>query len=485
MDIPGLHISRELKLEALLKGIDEGIIVVGRRQKVLWANSVMESWAGRSGLTGLSCFELLQSCDSLTDGCPCIKAFETEQVEKAGLRTYTLARGKMHIELTASPIIDKNGAVAAVAVIARDLTRYIELDNRLKESKERLETVFDAIGDGISTIDGSFNVHRVNRGILEIFRKKEYRDVVGGKCYALYSGEDKPCDDCPAEATFESGVRGHLTKVWRKKGGERIVFDIHTFPIKDPEGKVAQVIEYFRDITGMIKLEDQLLRYERLAGAGEVAMGIAHELRNPLGNISASVQLCLSRFVVDDKVKKHLKVVRRNTENANRIVKDLLDFARPDEIALKPGRVESVIKRACSLAGSRFTKQRVKLYKKWTKGLPPVMINEKFLEAAFLNFILNALDAMHERGSLIIAAYTEQDGAEVTVTFTDTGDGISETDISRIFDPFFTTKKSGVGLGLSVAHHIIIHHNGRVQIKSEAGKGTEVIVTLPAWSSQI
>jgi len=242
---------------------------------------------------------------------------------------------------------------------------------------------------------------------------------------------------------------------------------------------VAQVIEYFRDNTGMLKLEEQILRYERLAGVGELAMGIAHELRNPIGNINASVQFCLDKYAVDKKLKRHLRVILRNSESANRIIKDLLDFAKPDDIVLKAGSASKVLERTCALIKTRCLKQRVRLYKKWPQRLPMVMLDARRLAGAFLNLILNALDAMPEGGSMIVASYFNKLAAELVVTVTDTGDGISAENIPNIFDPFFSTKKSGVGLGLSIAHHIITHHNGTILINSKQGIGTEVTVSFP------
>jgi signal transduction histidine kinase len=356
----------------------------------------------------------------------------------------------------------------------------MEQKNRLKESREELQAVFDGIGDGISVIDRGFNIRRVNRGVLEVFNKSGFSDIMGRKCYAEYFGEEKVCDGCPALSAIEKGKANHLTRVLRK-GDKDTVFDIYAFPLTGRDGTVGGVIEHIRDMSDRLNLEGQVLRYERLAGAGELAMGLAHEIRNPLSNISASAQLCLGKYGVNEQLKRYLKVILRNSGNANRIVKDLLDFARPSEIVLKPGQVEKVIKRACSLVRGRVSRDRVRLVKRVSRRLPKVMLDEKRLEGAFLNFILNALDALSRGGSLIVATYLDTLAREVVVTFTDTGVGIPEENVSRVFDPFFTTKKSGTGLGLSICHHIIARHNGSIRIKSEAGKGTEVTVRLPVY----
>lgn len=474
----GLPVPPGEKLRAVLKAVVEGITVLDRDHKVLWANQVVESWAGRlKDLKGAYCYRIFQKEEGVCRGCPVVRAFETGKIEKAAL-VYHFRNARKYIELTASPMFDKGGNVAAVAAIARDISEKSEMENKLKESKERFQAVFDGIGDGISVIDRDFNIEWINRGVLNVFKEVAHAVPAGGKCYSEYFQEDKTCDDCPAQVTFDNGAAGRLTKIWRH-GRENLVLDISTFPIKDAGGRVVQVIEYFRNIAGRIKLEDQLLRYERLAGIGELAVGIAHELRNPLGNISASAQFCLNKYEIGSQVKKHLRVILRNSDNANRIVKDLLDFARPAEILLKPGYVGKVIEKACTLVKSRCSKQHVRVFKRWPKKLPLVMLDGSRMEGAFLNFIINSLDAMPAGGSLIAAAYLDTQSREVAIAFSDTGDGIAPDDLKRIFDPFFTTKKNGIGLGLSIAHHIIVCHKGNLRIKSEAGMGTEVIVRLP------
>ncbi|MBU1614111.1 PAS domain-containing sensor histidine kinase, partial [bacterium] len=207
--------------------------------------------------------------------------------------------------------------------------------------------------------------------------------------------------------------------------------------------------------------------------------GIAHEIRNPLGNITAAAQFCLDKYKLHQLARKHLKIILRNAENANKIVKDLLDFARPTEISFKLGHISEVISSACNLVKARCSRQRVRLTRRCSRQLPQVLLDEKQLEAAFLNFILNALEAMPNGGRLTITAYPDSQNNEVEVRFSDTGEGISEEKLNEIFTPFFTTKEEGVGLGLCLAHQVISYHKGKINIKSKVGQGTEVKVMLP------
>lgn len=359
--------------------------------------------------------------------------------------------------------------------LAVDLTKRIEL----KETKEGLQTIFDNIGDGISVIDKDYKIPMVNQGILKMFKRSDLSDLIGKRCFSQYHKTESICNSCPGQETFEEGIPHRITKICQGIDKGRVVLDISTFPIKDDNGKVTQVIEYMRNVTDTVKLEDQLLYQERLAGVGELAAGVAHEIRNPLGNITASAQLCLSKYEFHKSVKRYLRIILKNSKQANRIVKDLLDFANPREVSFKMCDIGKVIDSACNLLKARCLKQRVRLTKRWSRRLPQILLDRKQLEGAFLNLILNALDAMQGGGRLAITAYPDFQNNEVVISFSDTGSGIPPEDINRIFNPFFTTKEDGVGLGLSLALQVISHHKGRIDIESEVDQGTEVVVRLP------
>lgn len=471
------------KFHAISSAVPEGITVIDKDMRIIWVNPAAERWAGGiAEVKGLYCHNVYQQGKGICGGCPSATAFKTGRPEKSLSHAYYINGVRRDVELIAAPIFDENGETVAVAEIARDITEKLELERKFKENRDRLHAIFDGIGDGISVIDRDYNIIRVNKGLLKIFKRSDFSELIGRKCYTEYYRRDHACDNCPAGITFAEGIPDRITSI-RQCGAGKTVLDISIFPIKDSNNTVAQAIEYFRDITDMVKLEDQLLHSERLAGVGELAAGIAHELRNPLSNISASVQFCRKKFELNEELKRHLSIILRNSENADSIINDLLDFAKPGDMSFEIGRMETVINRACELAKSRCVKQRVNLRKRVQKGLPRKMFDKRRLEGVFLNFILNAVDAMPRGGNLVVSAHFDHHAKEIVVAFKDTGEGIPKDNIGRIFAPFFTTKSRGVGLGLSIAHSVITHHKGRIEVRSEAGKGTEVIVRLPVFSN--
>jgi PAS domain S-box-containing protein len=258
------------------------------------------------------------------------------------------------------------------------------------------------------------------------------------------------------------------------------------------EGKIAlQII--FRDITdrktaeGKLKKAYEEIRHaqralinsEKLAALGRFSAGIAHEIRNPLANISASVQFCMSKYELEKNMKKHFDVILRNTETANRIIRELLDFTSPKEAVLIPGDITAVLDHVCDMAKPRCMKHNINLIKEISENLTPIPLNDKKLEEAFMNFLSNAIEAMPEGGDLKVKAHHNFKDNSIEIKFADTGHGISSEDMDKIFEPFFTTKDDGTGLGLSLAYHIINSHSGDLNIESIPGTGTTIKVIFP------
>lgn len=473
-----LLITAEQKLDAIMNGTCEGVTVVDSEMKILWVNPVAESWVGPlNEVKGEYCYRIYRNKDRICKNCPVAKAFRTGKIEKASEFFCSVKGAEKYFEIEASPICNEEGKTIAVAMITHDFTRILELEEKFKESSSRFRAIIDGIGDGISIIDEDFNIKRANKAVLGIFKKRDFSEVLGRKCYQEYYRREVPCSDCPAQRTFLDGKKSHSKSIWRDSK-EKKILDISTFPIKNGED-VSTVIECFRDMTGLVNLEDQLLHSERLAGVGELAAGLAHELRNPLSIISSSIQLTLKKHAVTEDVKKHLMIIWKNAENANRIISDLLDFAKPSNMSLKPGNINNVIQRVCNLVQSRCAKQSIKLNKKLQKAIPEMILDEKRLESSFINFILNSADAMPEGGNLLVKAYHDHKQDEIEVSFSDTGKGIPSENLNRIFDPFFTTKTKGTGLGLSIAHNVIVCHKGKIDVRSEINKGTVITIRFP------
>ncbi|MDO9576259.1 MAG: ATP-binding protein [Candidatus Cloacimonadales bacterium] len=260
---------------------------------------------------------------------------------------------------------------------------------------------------------------------------------------------------------------------------------------EEEEEEEARIVVSLIDITELRNAEEnlknaynelentqqELIQSQTLAALGEFSAGLAHEIRNPLANISALAQFSIKNYTIDKPIKQNLKSIMKSSEKANRIIKELLDFARPRELILKPGYIIDSINRACELTKAKRSNNQIRLYKRCSRRLPKIMIDEQRMQQVFLNIINNSIDAMNKGGRLSITAYLEDEF--IVVNISDTGKGIQKHNIDKIFNPFFTLKHEGIGLGLSVTHRIIQSHKGKIEVESEYNKGTKFIIRLP------
>jgi C4-dicarboxylate-specific signal transduction histidine kinase len=230
----------------------------------------------------------------------------------------------------------------------------------------------------------------------------------------------------------------------------------------------AQVAALERANRELAEAQDSLVRTARLATVGRLAAGIAHEVGNPLGAITGYAELCRERLEAGrlDGAADFLARIAAESRRIDAIVRDLLDFARPSDLALRPVAVGPALEAALRLAGVQDRFRRVAVEARLPADLPPVLADERRLAQVFLNLLLNAGDAMGGEGAVTVTAAAREGAVEVRVA--DRGPGIPAADLPRVFDPFFTTKPpgQGTGLGLAVCHGIMESFGGAISAES-------------------
>jgi two-component system NtrC family sensor kinase len=231
--------------------------------------------------------------------------------------------------------------------------------------------------------------------------------------------------------------------------------------------------------------QDQLVRTEKLSSLGKLSASIAHEINNPLAGILTFAKLIvrtLEQGAPDDATRrglvKHLHLVERETERCSAIVRNLLDFARERPLALKELNVHAVVDEALQLLANQIQIQGVALEKRLAP-VPLVEADFGQLRQACVNVVMNACEAMARGGRLVVETALVEGGRWVELAFQDSGPGIPPDHMKKIFDPFFTTKEKGTGLGLSVVYGIIERHGGKIELQTQVGKGTRVMIRLP------
>jgi two-component system, NtrC family, sensor kinase len=254
-------------------------------------------------------------------------------------------------------------------------------------------------------------------------------------------------------------------------------------PVLDTRDETQRVIEAFNMMVAELgKRQDQLVQGKKMSSLGVLTAGVAHQLNNPLNNISTSCQIVLEEFGQGDPefLKKMLTNIEQEVNRARDIVKGLLDFSRVRDFALKQESLAEVVQRSIRLVSSQVP-PGIHVVHQVPEELQ-VYIDAQRMQEVFLNLLMNSIQAIKEiPGEIKIAAEVDDANRQAVIRIEDTGIGISREEIDKVFDPFFTTKEVGVGtgLGLSIVYGVIQQHQGTITVESQEGRGTRFIIRLP------
>ena len=226
------------------------------------------------------------------------------------------------------------------------------------------------------------------------------------------------------------------------------------------------------------RTEDQLIRSEKLAALGQLAAGIAHEIRNPLTSINILIHSLTENLPSGDTHREDLRVIEEEIHRINEIVDQFLRFARPAPPLLEKTDVIPIFEETLQLLRPQMEKHRISVQKEF-RSLPAITIDKEQMKQVILNVLMNAIQAMPEGGELGLTGKVSEDGQGIQLSVHDSGIGIPPEDINKLFDPFFSKKEGGIGLGLSIAHRIIDQHHGKIEVESNPGKGTLFSLWLP------
>jgi two-component system, NtrC family, sensor kinase len=358
----------------------------------------------------------------------------------------------------------------------RDLMK--ERTDLLQESisqRERIRSVFDGITDQLMLIAPDHTVLMANSASL-IGKEPS---LGSSKCFHLIHELSTPCAGCLLDRTLRDKVPtfGELSHA----DGETYL--AHYYPILDKRtGEVESVVHYCKSITEKKKMDQQMMHAEKLASLGQLVAGVAHELNNPLGLILFYAELLKKELHPASEHLPDVDVIARHAETCRSVVQDLLEFSRNAQTVRLPGQLNDTIARVISVLHKQFAKEGIRIETSLAQGLPMIPLNESKLQQVWMNLLLNAKQAMGDRGGLITVT-TRHDHAAgmLSVIVEDNGEGMAPEIIHRIFDPFFTTKKDGegTGLGLSVSYGIIKEHGGDITVESRPSVGSVFTISLP------
>lgn len=253
-------------------------------------------------------------------------------------------------------------------------------------------------------------------------------------------------------------------------------------PIQGADGQTVMYQGFNVDITAWDQMQARLGRAERLATLGQMAAGIAHEIRNPLVGIGSTAALLLEEVEATDPRRPELEIILNETKRLDRIVNQIIDYAKPRAFAPASFTVEDVLDETLALLNGALARKHIKVERTTHPNLSRLEADRDQVKQVLLNVVQNAVEALEEDGTLRVAAFDHVRKQEpgMMLKVSDTGAGIAPEDLPHIFEPFFTTgKHRGTGLGLAICHNIIEAHHGKIRVRSQQGIGTEVRIWLP------
>jgi two-component system sensor histidine kinase PilS (NtrC family) len=353
-----------------------------------------------------------------------------------------------------------------LATATRDLADYRLFNDRIIESMR----------SGLVTTDLGCHIVTFNRAAEEI---TGYRasDIRGTNVFAIFGDIEKQI-----EVGLESiRTRTRLPRFdigCRTASGGEIHLGFSVAPLVDESDKSRGYVLTFQDLTEVMELEREVRRQERLAALGKMAAGLAHEIRNPLASMRGSVQVLASELSLSPDQAQLMQIVLRESDRLNRIVSDFLTYARPP-------KTERAVVDLCNLVA-----ETVALLRNSPELLPDHLIKQELpgepvlyhgdpnqMRQIFWNLARNAIQAMPDGGELCVSLDAEPN-REVTITFRDSGQGMSREQKERLFEPF-NSSSGGTGLGMAIVYQLVRDHNGAVIVESETGQGTCISIKLP------
>ncbi len=352
---------------------------------------------------------------------------------------------------------------------------YYLVGRALKESQDYTRLVVSSMANGLLSVDSEGRVTSWNRLALDLLGFSESQ-VRGRRLEKILdfeaSGIGQALYQC--RPSLDREIR------YRRPAGDELPLGISASPILADNRLCNGAVVILRDLREIKRLEENVRRNERLAAIGRLAAGVAHEIRNPLSSIRGFAQYL--RHVLEDRpdARQYTDVIIREMDRINRVVGDLLTFARPRKIEARPADVRDLVDHVSRLVQADAAARRIGIEKQVAPEVRSVVLDASQMTQALLNLALNALQAVDEEGVIVIGAGREADGVHLWVQ--DDGPGIAPEAQEKVFDPFFTSRETGSGLGLAIVHKIARNHGGEVRIESPPvgrERGCRVEIILP------
>jgi two-component system sensor histidine kinase HydH len=353
---------------------------------------------------------------------------------------------------------------------------YFVLDRSYKQIKTLTRNILEGMHSAVVAVDKNGKIIMFNRVAEDIFSINK-ESALGCDYGSMF-----PNDECLLKETLEKErTTKDVEREFRTFSGEDKFLIIGTSCLFDEEKKFNGAVSVIHDVTELKKFEEEAKRSERLSALGNLAAGVAHEIRNPLNAISITAQRLKTEFVPQRDKEEYIsfiKTILDEIKSLDNTINQFLSLAKAQKLSLVPTDMGRFLNEVVDLVEIEAKEKNIQV----TRDIAPLRetrIDPDELKRALLNIMLNGIQATPSSGALNIRAHLDDSQRNVLIRIMDSGVGIPKENLSNIFQPYFSTKEKGTGLGLSIAYRIISDHKGRVEVDSEVGKGTVFTIRLP------
>ncbi|MFQ5864118.1 MAG: nitrogen regulation protein NR(II) [bacterium] len=374
-------------------------------------------------------------------------------------------------------------------------TMVADRTKQLNEEKNKLQVILNHVPSAFVLVDRDLRIQSASAALRE-FTGKSLSQAKGQHCYDLIC-KSSPFGICPTKKALKSNRVENSILTFKQNGNNRYLEHI-AVPITS-EGQTDSILEIITDITEKKKMQDCIIQAEKLSAVGQIATTIAHEIRNDLTSVKLILQHLAASLTTDEPENKAANVALESINDMEKVVKQLLDFARPTPVSFKTTDINKLLRHSLDFCRQQIESKRLKLHEEYGGDIPMLRLDAEHMREAVVNLILNAIQASKEHEMLSVRTqvaslkenmsdyfverktdiHLKKNQRVVKIEILDNGCGIPAENLSRIFEPFFTTKIDGSGLGLSVTQRTVHEHGGIMMVESQAGQGSTFTIILP------
>jgi len=472
--------ASEEKYRRLIELSPDAIVLTDLEGKILMCNEralVLCGCSNKEEIVGKKAFEFITPGDlqfvtenlrkMMRSGV--IKNLEYKLVGKDG-STYPA-------ELSASLIKGKNGETGAFLVVVRDITKRKQLEEEINAKGEFLESLIQQSPVPTFVLDDKGILLVVNEAFLKFYAVPDKDLILGLNALTNPDNIKYGVDKYIKEALKGNEIDIPVMEFISPFGNKRVFTKVRMFPIFSRENKLTNVVVLQEDVTEYKKIESKLNLAKKLASVGQLASGLAHNLRNPIAVISSTAQHCIDDLEVSSEYKEAFEVIKRNADSAGQLIYELLHFAGSKQMNIKPANLLSSLEKVHDIIEPEFYQNGISFIKEKLDSEIVAFYDEESIMEVLMNIYFNALQSLKEGGLIRTNLSSSDDGAIIEIE--DNGCGIPQENLAKIFDPFFSTKEKGTGLGLSICHRSLESQNGSIIVESKLNQGTIVTLTLP------